>query len=293
MNQSPTTSAGANVPDAPADSIATHGPASDSRHDATSPAGQLAARFRQSRGYWDAASAALLALDPGFFSVAVRLSEASTAQQVLSPKLCALLRLAFNASITHHDAAAVAQDVDHALQQGASQEEILEVCHLSSVLGIHSCNVGFPILVEELTLLGRESELAAAPGSEAREEALKQAFMAARGYWSDSWDQPLRSAPDFFEAYTAYSSYPWEHGVLEPKHKEFVYIAIDVATHHLYEPGTRIHIRNALGYGATAPEIIAVFQLMSVEGLRSSTLAAGVLSTRLGGAPASAPRDMT
>jgi len=248
----------------------------------TSPADQLAARFKKSRGYWDDASAALLAFDPGFFEVAVRLTEAATAQQVLPPKLCALLRLAFNVSITHHDAAAVAQDVDNALQQGASNEEILEVCHLSSVLGIHSCNVGYPILVEELKLLGRESELSGAPGAEAREEALKQAFIAARGYWSPSWDQPLRSAPDFFEAYTAYSSHPWEHGVLEPKHKEFVYIAIDVATHHLYEMGTRIHIRNALGYGATAAEIIAVFQLMSVEGLRSSTLAAGALRARLG-----------
>ncbi|MGJ7582743.1 carboxymuconolactone decarboxylase family protein [Variovorax sp. RHLX14] len=247
----------------------------------------LQARFEKARGYWDAASAALLALDLDFFEVAVRFSEASTAQQVLSPKLCALLRLAFNVSITHHDAAAVAQDVNNALQQGASQEEILEVSHLSSVLGIHSCNVGFPILVEELESLGRESELAAKPGSDAREAALKEAFVAARGYWSPSWDQPLRSVPDFFEAYTAYSSHSWKHGVLEPKHKEFVYIAIDVATHHLYEMGTRIHIRNALGYGATAAEIIAVFQLMSVEGLRSSTLAAGALKARLADAAAS------
>ena len=287
MNHSPTAFKGVDVPDEHKNSSASHGSPSDSLHDVTPPADQLAARFKKSRGYWDAASAALLALDPGFFSVAVRFSEASTAQQVLSPKLCALLRLAFNVSITHHDAAAVAQDIDNALQQGASQEEILEVCHLSSVLGIHSCNVGFPILVEELTLLGRESELSGVPGAAAREAALKQAFIAARGYWSSSWDQPLRSTPDFFEAYTAYSSYPWEHGVLEPKHKEFVYIAIDVATHHLYEMGTRIHIRNALGYGATAAEIIAVFQLMSVEGLRSSTLAAGALSAKLDGELAS------
>ena len=287
MDHSPTASEGVDLPEAHGSSIAPPGSTRDVQRDAHPPADKLEARFRKSRGYWDAASAALLTLDPGYFSVAVEFSEASTAQQVLSPKLCALLRLAFNVSITHHDAAAVAQDVDNALQHGATREEILEVSHLSSVLGIHSCNVGFPILVEELTLLGRESELAGAPGAEAREEALKQAFIAARGYWSPSWDQPLRSTPDFFEAYTAYSSYPWEHGVLEPKHKEFVYIAIDVATHHLYEMGTRIHIRNALGYGATAAEIIAVFQLMSVEGLRSSTLAAGALSARLGGQLAS------
>ena len=287
MDHSPTASEGVDLPEAHGSSIAPPSLKRDVQRDAHPSADQLEARFRKSRGYWDAASAALLALDPGYFSVAVEFSEASTAQQVLSPKLCALLRLAFNVSITHHDAAAVTQDVDNALQHGATQEEILEVCHLSSVLGIHSCNVGFPILVEELTLMGRESELAGVPGAEAREEALKQAFIAARGYWSPSWDQPLRSTPDFFEAYTAYSSYPWKHGVLEPKHKEFVYIAIDVATHHLYEMGTRIHIRNALGYGATAAEIIAVFQLMSVEGLRSSTLAAGALSARLAGQLAS------
>ena len=108
-------------------------------------------------------------------------------------------------------------------------------------------------------------------------EALKQDFMRQRGYWSPLWDDLLRNSPDFFEAYTAYSSHPWSAGVLEPKVKEFIYIAIDAATHHLFEPGLRIHIRNALAHGASAAEIMTLLQLLSVEGLRSSTLGARAL----------------
>ena len=241
----------------------------------------LKARFLAARGYWDAGSDALLALDPGFFAQATRLAETPQASGVLSPRLAALLRLAFDVAITHLDAAAVEQDITLALSLGATREEVLEVCHLTAVLGIHSCTVGVPMLAEELGALGRGDEMGPRH-NDARREALKQAFIERRGYWSPLWDDLLRSSPDYFEAYTAFSSHPWTEGVLEPKVKEFVYIAIDAATHHLFEPGLRIHIRNALGHGASAAELMAVLQLLSIEGLRSSCLGAGVLRDRLG-----------
>lgn len=242
----------------------------------THDAAELKSRFIAARGYWDAGSEALLALDPDFFAHAVRLAEAPAAAGALSPKLCALMRLAFDVSVTHLDEDAVEQDIAHALRLGASREEVLEVCHLSAVLGIHSCSVGVPMLAEELRALGRQDEMGPAQ-NDARREELKQAFIRQRGYWSPLWDDLLRNSPDYFEAYTAYSSHPWTAGVLEPKVKEFVYIAIDAATHHLFEPGLRIHIRNALGHGASPAEIMALLQLLSVEGLRSSSLGARVL----------------
>lgn len=237
---------------------------------------ELKARFIAARGYWDAGSEALLALDPAFFAQAVRLAQAPIASGGLSPKLCALMRLAFDVSVTYLDAEAVQQDVAHALSLGATGEEVLEVCHLTAVLGIHSCSVGVPMLAEELRAVGREDEMGPAQNDTRREE-LKQDFIRHRGYWSPLWDDLLRNSPDFFEAYTAYSSHPWSTGVLEPKVKEFVYIAIDAATHHLFEPGLRIHIRNALRHGASAAEIMTLLQLLSVEGLRSSSLGARVL----------------
>ena len=111
---------------------------------------------------------------------------------------------------------------------------------------------------------------------------MKQAFIERRGYWSPLWDDLLRSSPDYFEAYSAFSSHPWTEGVLEPKVKEFVYISIDAATHHLFEFGLRIHIRNALGHGASAAELMAVLQLLTIEGLRSSCLGARALRDRFG-----------
>ena len=74
---------------------------------------------------------------------------------------------------------------------------------------------------------------------------------------------------------------PWRHGPLPPKVKEFIYIAIDAATTHLYEPGLRQHIQNALRHGATAEEIMEVYELTSVLGIHACTLGVPVLLEEL------------
>ena len=98
--------------------------------------------------------------------------------------------------------------------------------------------------------------------------------------------------PDFLEIYQKFSSLPWQRGHLEPKVKEFVYIAIDVATTHLYEPGLRIHIQNALRYGATVEEIMEVYQLVSVLGMHTFTMGIPVLLDELekAGTPVETPK---
>jgi len=44
----------------------------------------------------------------------------------------------------------VRRHVQNALKAGATKEEILEVIELTTVMGIHSCNVAIPILLEEV-----------------------------------------------------------------------------------------------------------------------------------------------
>jgi alkylhydroperoxidase/carboxymuconolactone decarboxylase family protein YurZ len=110
-----------------------------------------------------------------------------------------------------------------------------------------------------------------------RREQLKEAFARSRGYWAPLWDDLLRLDPDFFEAYLNFSAAPWRHGPLPPKIKEFIYIAVDAATTHLYEPGVRIHIRNALRHGASQEEIGEVLQLAAAAGIHSCTLGAPIL----------------
>ena len=64
----------------------------------------------------------------------------------------------------------------------------------------------------------------------------------------------LELDPELFAAYTEFSSVPWRSGTLSPKVKEFVYIAFDTAATHLYVKGLKLHIENAIGYGATPQE---------------------------------------
>jgi alkylhydroperoxidase/carboxymuconolactone decarboxylase family protein YurZ len=63
--------------------------------------------------------------------------------------------------------------------------------------------------------------------------------------------------------------------------KEFIYIAIDAATTHLYEPGLRIHYRNAIKYGATREELMEVLQLTSVLGMHTCTVGVPILMDEL------------
>jgi len=104
-----------------------------------------------------------------------------------------------------------------------------------------------------------------------RRAGLKHDFISNRGYWSELWDSVLELSPDYFEAYTNLSSEPWKTGTLSPKVKEFVYIAIDSATTHLYNAGTRIHIANALRHGATRDELVEVLMIASVLGIHTMT----------------------
>ncbi len=114
-----------------------------------------------------------------------------------------------------------------------------------------------------------------------RQRGLRDQFIDSRGYWNALWDGLLSLDPDFFESYLGFSSVPWQRGPLEPKVKELIYTAIDASTTHLYEPGLRQHIRNAIGYGATKEEIMEVFELTSVLGIHTCTLGVPVLMEEL------------
>jgi alkylhydroperoxidase/carboxymuconolactone decarboxylase family protein YurZ len=156
----------------------------------------------------------------------------------------------------------------------------MEVLELTSTLGIHACNIGVPILVEELAAAGQPI----AQELDERREALKADFTEKRGYWHQFWHEILVLDPDFFESYIHFSSVPWVSGTLEPKVKELIYTAFDVSATHLYEPGLRLHIKNAIGYGATKEEILEVMELASVIGIHSCMVGVPMLLEELAAA---------
>tara|TARA_R110000850_G_scaffold16229_1_gene50894 strand:+ start:465 stop:1250 length:786 start_codon:yes stop_codon:yes gene_type:complete len=231
--------------------------------------------FTQQRGYWSDVWDGLLERDPDFFEAYKNFSSVPWLREGLEPKVREFLYIAIDASTTHLYDPGTKIHMMNAMKYGATTDEILEVLELTSVLGVHSCTMGVPILLEELQAAGMD-DVTNRPLT-AKEVTLKESFVAARGYWDEVWEGVLRLSPEYFEAYSEFSSVPWRTGTLEPKVKEFIYIAIDAATTHLYAPGTRIHIRNALKYGATAREIMEIFELISVLGIHTITSSLPIL----------------
>lgn len=240
---------------------------------------ELKENFVKERGYWNDFWDGLLALDPEFFECYLNFSVVPWKNGTLEPKIKEFMYIAIDASTTHLYEPGLRIHLENALKYGATKDEIMEVYQLTSVLGMHTITMGVPALIDEMNNAGLGDQIDRSYSE--RQLEIKEEFVKHRGYWSDFWDDLLALDPEFLSIYQKFSSLPWERGHLEPKVKEFIYIAIDVATTHLYEPGLRIHIKNALKYGATVQEIMEVYQLVSVLGMHTCTMGVPVLIDEL------------
>lgn len=225
---------------------------------------RLRAEFERLHGHWDERLQALLDLDPRLFAVHAGLVGVAERNGALPAEIRHLVHLAVAVAATHLYGPGIERHVHGALTAGATEQEVAEVLQLAGTVGIHAHNVGGPLLEKVLRETGHLPE-APEPLTE-RQQRLKDAFTRNRGFWHEDFEQLLRLDPDLFEAYCEYSGLPWTDGVLEPKVKEFVYIAFDVAATHLHRPGIEQHFRNALRHGATPQELLAVLQIASTLG---------------------------
>jgi alkylhydroperoxidase/carboxymuconolactone decarboxylase family protein YurZ len=224
---------------------------------------ELRSGYEAAHGYWSESLDDVLRRDPVFFRTYLDLSTVAHRSGALEPKVRVFVQLAIDAAATHLHVPGIRRRIAQAVELGATDAEIMEVLELTATLGIHAANAGVPILLEVLAETGEAPDLF---DLDERQLQLKADFERNRGYWNPMWDGVLKLSPDFFEAYLAYSSVPWQRGVLEPKVKEFVYCAFDVASTHLWLSGLKLHMRNALGYGATPQELMEIIQLASVLG---------------------------
>ena len=69
--------------------------------------------------------------------------------------------------------------------------------------------------------------------------------------------------------------------VFSRKELELLCIAFDASYTHLYGPGTRHHIKNALRAGATLEEIMEVLKLCVVQGVQACNLCVPILAEEL------------
>jgi alkylhydroperoxidase/carboxymuconolactone decarboxylase family protein YurZ len=87
--------------------------------------------------------------------------------------------------------------------------------------------------------------------------------------------------PDFFKTYAEFSAIPWQAGRLEPKVKELVLCALDVAATHLYKPGIKTHMRNAVRHGTTQGEMMEMLEIVSVIGIHGALIGIPMLEEHI------------
>ncbi|MGP9782967.1 carboxymuconolactone decarboxylase family protein [Glutamicibacter sp. AOP12-B1-11] len=239
------------------------------------------ANFEAAHGFWNADLENLLKLDPNYFESYDRLLQVAGSRGSLTPIQRELICISVNAQVTYLNSTATEHHIRQATHAGASTAEIAETIQLAASLGTHSMLVGMPIAHGVFEELGVAVEVSEVPADEHRRE-LKAKFIRNRKYWSESWDTVLAYSPEYFEAYLELSSIPWEQGPLDEFMKELIYIAIDVATTHLFVPGIRTHVKKAIEYGATPDQIVDVMTLASNIGIHTTLVGASTLAEEMG-----------
>lgn len=116
---------------------------------------------------------------------------------------------------------------------------------MASLLSIHSCSLGAPILLEEAKAGGER----AAPKGELPTPARDK--MKAIGQWNTAWNPFFELDPVWTDEFMATGGAIYASGTFTPKEVELLSIAFDASHTHMYAPGTRRHIIGALKAGAT------------------------------------------
>lgn len=225
-------------------------------------------------GPWDAAAFDQLARWAPAMSAALEKVTNDPWTGALDRKTAELVCVAFNASCTNLNADGTRLHIRNALAAGATRDELLTVLMMASLLSIHTCSLGAPILIEEAKAAG-----SAATAKNVATPNCDQ--MRAAGQWNAAWEPFYALDPAWTDAVMACGVTVFAGGVFEPKIAELLSIALDASITHMYAPGTRRHIKAALALGATIDEIMDVLKLCVAQGVQALNMAVPILDAEL------------
>jgi alkylhydroperoxidase/carboxymuconolactone decarboxylase family protein YurZ len=217
----------------------------------------------------------LRAWDPVWADTCERMALNPWKYEVLPRKTVELIGLAVNAACTNLNPEGTRRHIRAALDAGANRDEILMVIKMASLLSIHSCSLGAPILLEEAKAAG-----VGAPEHRHSPTLLCDKLRAV-GQWNEAWTPFYNLDPTWTEEFVAAGIPAYAGGVLSPKLAELLSIAFDASFTHMYAPGTRRHIKAALKLGATMEEIMEVLKLCVIEGVQACNLGVPILAEEL------------
>lgn len=226
-------------------------------------------------GPWDTALEKLREWDPKWTETCLKMSTNPWTSGVLPRKFIELVGVALNAACTNLNADGTRRHIRAALKEGATREEILFVLKAVSLMSIHSCSLGAPILLEEAQAAGvkpPQKTSASTPACDA---------MRSVGQWNAAWDPFFELDPVWTDEFFASVIPIYKSAVMSAKEVELLSIACDASFTHMYAPGVRRHVKAALKAGATMEEIMEVLKLAVVQGVQSCNLGVPILAEEL------------
>jgi alkylhydroperoxidase/carboxymuconolactone decarboxylase family protein YurZ len=225
-------------------------------------------------GPWDPALAQLRAWDHDWADSCVKMTTNPWTSGVLPRKTVELIGVALNAACTNLNPDGARRHIRAALKAGATRDEILMVLKMASVMSIHSCSLGAPILLEEAE--AADVALSPRPKTDLATPACDE--MRALGQWNEAWNPFYELDPVWTDEFMATGIRVYASRLMTPKLVELLSIAFDASYTHMYAPGTRRHIRAALKLGATIEEIMEVLKLCVVPGVQACNLGVPILA---------------
>lgn len=227
-------------------------------------------------GPWDSSLETLRSWDPKWAELCFQMSTNPWTHSVLPLKFIELVSISLNAACTNLNSDGTRHHMRAALEAGATRDEILFVLKCGSVLSIHCCSQAAPIVLEE----AKTANVQLAPRANTEPTPACDA-MRKMGQWNAAWDPFFAIDPVFTDEYMAMGGGIYQSGVMTPKEVELLSIALDAAVTHMYAPGTRRHIQNALKAGATMEEIMEVLKLCVVQGVQTFNPGLPILAEEL------------
>ena len=147
---------------------------------------------------------------------------------------------------------------------------------MATVVAIHSCSVGAPILLEEAKAAGAKLT----PKSEVPTPICDAA--RAMGQWSSACDPFYELDPQWTDQYLTTGMFEHVGNVpFTPKEVELIDLSCNASYTHLYAPSIHRHIQLAFKAGATMEEIMEVLKLCVVQGVQACNLGVPILAEEL------------
>src|SRR5262249_11115693 len=147
---------------------------------------------------------------------------------ILPRKFIELVSVGLNVACTNLNPDGTRRHIRAALDAGATREEIIMVIKMASVMSIHSCSLGAPILLEETKAAGTKPSKKNAAPTPACDK------MREVGQWNTAWDPFFELDPIWTDEFMATAIPIYNNGLFTPKEVELLSIAFDASYTHMY-----------------------------------------------------------